>query len=332
MDTKKAIQFGKLLILTLVVVYLVKTERLNLTNLSLLFARPANTLAVVALYCIAAYWLVSWRWQILLKLVGRPMSILQVFKITWISLFFGTFMLGSASADAVRAIFVIVDRPQNCSKTGILSAAFLDRSFGVYGLALMSTLGLWAFLWSGSFAAFGQQLAVFLILSVLGVSLAGWLLFSLPTEILKAGASRLLKDSLRSPASKLIDTLELYQGRWGVLFSCLLLTLGSQILLIASCLFIASMLSIDTSSVGSYFFAVPLAELSTALPIAPAGIGAGHLGYEWLFRAAGLSGGADLFNLFVVVRISWGLVGGAYYATFWKSTRKQDFSQASKFP
>ena len=46
----------------------------------------------------------------------------------------------------------------------------------------------------------------------------------------------------------------------------------------------------------------PLAILVTALPLAPGGMGVGHVAFEEVLGIVGISGGANIFNLFFLDR------------------------------
>ena len=54
---------------------------------------------------------------------------------------------------------------------------------------------------------------------------------------------------------------------------------------------------------------MPLGLITISIPIAPAGIGVGHIAFETLYTLAGIHGGADVFNLFVATQVSVYLLG-----------------------
>ena len=61
------------------------------------------------------------------------------------------------------------------------------------------------------------------------------------------------------------------------------------------------------------FFLMPIGLITVAIPIAPGGIGIGHAAFESLYQLAGLSGGADIFNLFIIVQLGVFMLGGIPY-------------------
>lgn len=57
----------------------------------------------------------------------------------------------------------------------------------------------------------------------------------------------------------------------------------------------------------------PLGMLTAALPIAPGGLGVGHVAFEQLFNMIGITGGANTFNLFVLSLLALNLIGVVPY-------------------
>jgi uncharacterized membrane protein YbhN (UPF0104 family) len=62
-----------------------------------------------------------------------------------------------------------------------------------------------------------------------------------------------------------------------------------------------------------YFLLVPMGLLTTAIPIAPAGLGVGHVAFAALFAMAGSSHGAEIFTMLVTVQICLNLTGIFFY-------------------
>ena len=56
-----------------------------------------------------------------------------------------------------------------------------------------------------------------------------------------------------------------------------------------------------------------LGSLASALPIAPGGLGVGHAAYDKLFEFAGLTGGANVFNVFCLSMLALSLSGAIPY-------------------
>jgi hypothetical protein len=62
-----------------------------------------------------------------------------------------------------------------------------------------------------------------------------------------------------------------------------------------------------------YFLLVPMGLLTTAIPIAPAGLGVGHVAFAALFSLAGSEHGAEIFTMYVTIQIVINLTGVFFY-------------------
>ena len=47
-------------------------------------------------------------------------------------------------------------------------------------------------------------------------------------------------------------------------------------------------------------FLMPIGLITTAIPLAPGGIGIGHVAFESLYQLVGVAGGADIFNMYII--------------------------------
>ena len=76
---------------------------------------------------------------------------------------------------------------------------------------------------------------------------------------------------------------------------------------------VAHLIGVKEMSLATQFFLMPIGLITVAIPVAPGGIGIGHIAFESLYQLAGLSGGADIFNLFVIVQLGVFMLGGIPY-------------------
>jgi hypothetical protein len=77
-------------------------------------------------------------------------------------------------------------------------------------------------------------------------------------------------------------------------------------------------------SYGAMATVYPTGILSLVLPIAPAGMGVGHVAFDRLFAAIGLKGGATVFNVFLLGQITPNLLGAIPYLTLRRSLPKAE--------
>ena len=76
---------------------------------------------------------------------------------------------------------------------------------------------------------------------------------------------------------------------------------------------VSKLMGIRDMGLATQFFLMPIGLITVAIPVAPGGIGIGHAAFESLYLLAGYSGGADIFNVFVIVQLSVFLLGGIPY-------------------
>ena len=58
---------------------------------------------------------------------------------------------------------------------------------------------------------------------------------------------------------------------------------------------------------------IPIGFVALAIPIAPSGLGVGHAVFHTILGFIGISNGADLFNIYFFVLISFNLLGAIPY-------------------
>jgi hypothetical protein len=58
---------------------------------------------------------------------------------------------------------------------------------------------------------------------------------------------------------------------------------------------------------------IPIGFVSVAIPLAPSGLGVGHMAFEELFNFYHISGGANFFSLYFVITLTVNLIGSIPY-------------------
>ena len=72
-------------------------------------------------------------------------------------------------------------------------------------------------------------------------------------------------------------------------------------------------LGMESVTAIDYMIFVPVGILATMLPVAPVGLGVGHVAFLTLLKLAGSREGANLFSLYTAVVILLSLSGGLLY-------------------
>ena len=93
----------------------------------------------------------------------------------------------------------------------------------------------------------------------------------------------------------------------------LLLAIGIHTLIALLFFQVANLMGIEDMELATQFFLMPIGLITVAIPLAPGGIGIGHAAFESLYQLVGYSGGADIFNLFIIVQLGVFLLGGIPY-------------------
>ena len=246
--------------------------------------------------------------------VGTP-TFSRLFSIQLIGQFFAAVLPGTVSTDGVKAFYMIKESKGILSKTPILSVLIIDRLAGLFGLVLLSVLGL---LILGN-ASHSTGLLEILVFGLFGGMTLFFLLLLLPVPEHK---DPILKLFPKLPKGALLEKIYRafvsFRGHRLYLLVGICISVIIQLLLVV-CFYLLGPLVCNCSPDPFVLaFVTPLGELSTVVPLGPAGIGVGHVAYAYLWSAQGMKGGADVFNLFTIMRILAGLVCGIPYLLYKK--------------
>ena len=309
---KTIVNLLKLALVVGIIYYLVANDRLNFERLLLFGEHPEVlfTLVVVLIFWIVP--LAAFRWWLLLRAVGLPVLWTRANLLTWIGNFFNTALPGAVSGDVVKGYYIIQAQEKE-GKTPAFTTVLVDRFVGLFGLVVMA---FFALVFNLNVIA-GQSALIPLVWTISGLFAATilfYLIVIFPFKEEKDPFARLLNNL---PGKKLTvkayRALKIYQHRKLTLVVTLLISIvlhGSVAYLFFQ---IAEMLGVEELNLPTQFFIMPLGLIVVALPITPGGVGVGHLAFEELYRSVGISGGADIFNLFIIVQLAVFLLGAIPY-------------------
>ncbi|MDP7439600.1 MAG: lysylphosphatidylglycerol synthase domain-containing protein, partial [SAR324 cluster bacterium] len=133
----------------------------------------------------------------------------------------------------------------------------------------------------------------------------------------KEGRDPFIRLFQRLPAKKIslkvYSAFKSYQHQKTTLLLTLLLAIGIHTLIALLFFQVAQLMGIEKMDLATQFFLMPIGLITVAIPLAPGGIGIGHAAFESLYQLAGFSGGADIFNLYIIVQLGVFLLGGIPY-------------------
>jgi uncharacterized protein (TIRG00374 family) len=297
-----------------VLAYMVHSGRLDLHLVRQGFSNgPA--LADICLLSILSLIASQYRWGMLMRGQGISFTLPQLFRYGMIGAFFNTTMPGAVSGDLIKAWYVLDDR-KGLKKTPVFTSIFLDRIMGVFGLVIVSTLPVLLF-WSAVWTTPALKeialpmLACFagIIGALLYVLLSGWgALAALRSKFGFLGKSRIGSALLQA-----YDALVQYRECPWILVWSLLLSVINFFCMVGVALICGRALGDTTLTFYQYFLLVPIGILTTAIPIAPAGLGVGHAAFRTLFLLVGSTRGSEVFTMMATVQILINLTGVFFY-------------------
>lgn len=297
-----------------ILIWMVTSGRLDLAVVRQGFSHGsalAGSAALILVSMIAAFY----RWGELMRGQGIPVSGGQIVRYSMIGAFFNTTMPGAVSGDLIKAWYVVADR-KGQPKAPVLTTVLLDRVLGVFGLVIVSAAPI-LFFFSEVWAQ--PQLRA-LALPVLA-GFAGVVAFLTYVMLSSWGPFALLRRkvdflSRSKPGATLLqcyDALVTYRRHPWILAQAVLLSIGNFLSLTIVTILCSHAIGDTSITAYQYFMLVPIGLLATAIPVAPAGLGVGHVAFDKLFKLAGSGHGAEIFTMVVTLQIAFNLCGAFFY-------------------
>ena len=238
-----------------------------------------------------------------------PTPFLKVFSFDAIGNLFSVILPGAAAGDVIRFFYYRKIGPEI---TPGMVAAFLtiDRLIGLMGLMGLSIII--TLINFKSFALLSPQLvSLFLLNVMIFIFMSIFMLFIFSRWFPKNKIESILT-TLLSRWPKVLHTLHdvlKVQLSFHNFVKCFILSLLNQIFVFSGFgLLILPFIPESTSSL-KVLTILPIGFIGSSLPIAPAGLGVGHVLFDNLFRLIQINNGASLFNLYFVVNIFVCLLG-----------------------
>ena len=298
-SNNRIVIFVKLAVAGLLVWWLVQSDRLDLSSAAILFQKPLVLVVCLSAWLFSAVICNSLRWRQLVNAIGIDMGPLRAIQISLIGLFFNTFLPGSVGGDIVKAIYLYKSHPGG-SRTPAMLTIILDR---ILGLCALFFLTVPVILWKWEYVASNQ---VLLSLSVVTVCISiamGIFIFGVLAPWIgdKDPLVRLLRMNIVGFRFlyKIYEAVRFYKHQPQVIFKTLAISALSQSYLIFAVGFVAlHLVGRENLDIAQFITIMPLGILATAIPIAPGGIGVGHVAFGTLFSFLGSDQGANIYNIY----------------------------------
>ena len=298
-----------------IIAYMIYSDRLDLQVVKRGFS-SSGTLILATLFVVIASSLCFYRWNLLLRAQNMHFGFWPIVRYSFIGIFFSTTMPGIVSGDVIKAWYILKDRPPGQSRTPILMSIFLDRFMGLFGLITVSVIALffnWTHAWDTQDL---KKVATTVLLLAAGMlCFFAYIMLSMWGPL--AGFRRKMQKAERHSIGRLFlkvyDAWISYREAPRTLAATLVTSVFTHCFVISSVIFCAHALGERSIPLYQYFMLVPIGLLTTAIPIAPAGLGVGHVAFAALFRIAGSNYGAEIFTLYVTLQIALNLTGVIFY-------------------
>ncbi|MCM2277701.1 MAG: flippase-like domain-containing protein [Oligoflexia bacterium] len=259
------------------------------------------------------------RWQWLLEAQDIRLRWGRVAQLSFVGNFFNIALPGAVSGDFVKAFYI--GKELHGKRGRAFGAILFDRVAGLSALVLVSAGAVVASQFGDAHLSESVFFAVRPVLVIAALCVLSFytylflvrehhdpvLIFlrALERRNLKFGSFVRIYEGLRHYHNHRLTVLKV-------------LSLSVVIHLIVGWAFFQFNLALGESTIPllPLYVIVPLGLLVTAVPIAPAGVGTGHVAFLYLFDLLGSSHGADSFNLFAISTILFGALGGLVYLRF----------------
>jgi hypothetical protein len=251
--------------------------------------------------------LVVTRWWRLLRAIGVGTRWTNVFRLNFLGLFFNAVVPGLTGGDVVKAVIVVRESPGR--RTDAFVSVLVDRLIGLVALAGLAAVLI--------FVVPGFEELRRPVLLFLGAAIAGALVYtSTPVRRLVRFDALLAKLPLGDKLKVLDDAVLLYRAHAGEVGVALLISLTNHFAYITGVSFLGLACGVLAAEVSwsEYLVIVPIANIVTALPLTPGGLGIGEALYVWLFAMVGARGslGVAVSLTFRLSQMLLGLLGGIF--------------------
>ena len=247
-----------------------------------------------------------WRWIVLLRSSGSPVTTRVASRIFLVSSFVGNFLPAGVGADAARAYAL----SRHTSRGGeAVASVTIDRYLGVVSLVILGAIGAAS---STRVLPSDQRTAVVgiaLLLTIASVSLF-WLDKVIDRLMPRSWHDGPIGRRLRAATQSIGE----YRGRPGTLLTVLVLSFVVQWLRILQAYGLGRGLGIDVPF-GYYIVFMPVGLLMLLMPVSVSGFGLPQGVIVWMLRPVGVPGslGMALSTLIVLAGIAGNLPGAWLY-------------------
>ena len=318
----------KLIFTVSIIGYLIQNGTLDFRKLDILFDHPIVLFSGFIFWLVFAVGVSTYRWKLLLEGMGLNISYLKAVQLQLTGFFFNTVMPGAVGGDLVKAGYVIKDNKDK-SKASVFMTIFLDRLIGMAGIFFIGTvfslINLRPTLENSSL----KMIFYSMLLLILGIAL----FFALALYDYKGKDPFEKLFSMNIPGFSILlsiyNSIRNYRHHKSALFKALICSLILQTGALVNFYIVSIYTVVPTLSISTIATIFPIGFFTVALPIAPGGLGVGHVAFEELIKLSGSTGGANAFNVYTLTQLFFNLFGCITYIKMTSQTNSKAKKQCT---
>lgn len=278
----------------------------------------AALLAALTALCVSFF-----RWWTLVRCQGISLGLVEAFRLGAIGFLLSFVSAGSVGGDLFKMIFLARRNPGKGIEA--VASVVVDRGVGLLGLLVVVAAAM-----SGAAVSGNPELAKIgnaaLGLTGIGMAVLAILIFGgRPIDAILQRAARWRY--VGGMITRIAGPIRVFHRHPFVFAAALGLSFLVHGLMAVSVFWIARGLYGDLApSLGEHLLIVSIANLASAMPIAPAGVGVLEAAMEWLYRvvpAEPTTASGTLVGLvFEIVKVVMGILGLVFYWTAGREVRR----------
>lgn len=299
----------KAITVTGILSYLLVSKKLDFSALQIYYDKPLLFMLNLGVWLLGCMFLTTYRWHMILKGMGLDLPFKKIMHFNLIGFFFNTIAPGAVGGDLVKAYYLFRDQKEG-KRTAAMLAIFLDRLVGLYCIFLIAGLAILSFFSHFTSSKILSAIAGLAIGGFVGMTIVFMSLFLASKPIESNRIYRFLHKPYVgfSFLRKIFLSLFLLKDRPRYFLTAVLTGTVYQVLYMGLFAFVTVQMG-NAFSLPDFAAIFPIGFLAAALPIAPGGLGVGHLAFEQLYSFIGIAHGANIYNCVFLGQSALNLLG-----------------------
>lgn len=268
------------------------------------------------------------RWQILVRALGLPFTMLDAFRLGFLGAASSLFLPGAVTGDLVKASFLATEQKR---RAAAIATIVVDRVIGLYALVVLTSI-IGAVYWNEVKALPQLQVVVYFVWAVtFGAALTVLSMFVFRADPFVAKVEKIR--FVGRPIAELARALQTYKRQPHVIASMVVLGLVSHVGFVMTYQFCTRAVTETPPSWELQYLIIPIYMVGSAVPLTPLGnLGAGEWMLGGLFEMIGapLEMGMAVAIAGRVVTWTGAAVGLIWYVPLHQELKRRQAQEASE--